>query len=89
MPEAVMDKVSEQLVESAHKISKAASQFADIIDDGINVAKRAVKHSGDALEEFMDENTQRVKRHPIETIGATLAVGIAVGVLVGFLIKRR
>lgn len=89
MPEAVMDKVTEQITESAQKLSKAASAFAEVIDDGIGVARRAVKHSGDMLEEVMEDNTQRIKRHPIETVMTTFAVGFAVGMLFGWFMKRR
>ena len=55
MAEAVMERVSEQIAQSAQRISKAAESFADVLDEGITVAKRAAKHSGDALEEMMDE----------------------------------
>jgi ElaB/YqjD/DUF883 family membrane-anchored ribosome-binding protein len=89
MAEATMEKVSDQIAHSAQRISKAAETFADVLDEGIGVAKRAVKHSGDALEELMDDNTQRIKRHPLETVAITFTIGISVGILFGLLIKRR
>jgi ElaB/YqjD/DUF883 family membrane-anchored ribosome-binding protein len=89
MAEAVMEKVSEQIAQSAQRISRAAETFADVLDEGITVAKRAAKHSGDALEEMMDENTQRIKRHPLETVAMTFAVGFSVGMLFGWLMKKR
>jgi ElaB/YqjD/DUF883 family membrane-anchored ribosome-binding protein len=89
MPEAVMEKVSEQIAHSAQRISKAAETFADVLDEGIGVAKRAVKHSGDAFEELMDDNTQRIKRHPLETVAMTFAIGFSVGMMFGWLMKRK
>lgn len=89
MPEAVMDKVSEHLNDSAQRVSRAASRFAEAVDDGFTMAKRAVKHSGDAIEEFMDDNTQRMKRHPIETVVGAAVVSFAAGVLIGMLIRRK
>ncbi len=89
MPEAVMDKVREHLNDSAQRVSRAASRFADAVDDGFAIAKRAVKHSGDALEEFMDDNTQRMKRHPIETVIGAAAMGFGAGLIIGLLIRRK
>ena len=89
MAEAMMEKVSEQIAQSAQRISRAAESFADVLDEGIGVAKRAVKHSGDALEELMDDTTQRIKRHPLETVAITFTIGIGVGILFGLLMKRR
>lgn len=89
MPEAVMDKVSEHLNDSAHKVSRAASRFAEAVDDGFSVAKRAVKHSGDAIEEFMEDNTQRMKRHPIETVVGAAVISFSAGLLLGMLIRRK
>lgn len=89
MAEAMMEKVSEQIAQSAQRISRAAESFADVLDEGIGVAKRAVKHSGDALEELMDDNTQRIKRHPLETVGMTFAIGFGVGMAFGWLMRRK
>ncbi len=89
MPEAVMDKVTDQLAHSAQRISRAAETFADLVDESIEVTKRAVKHSGDALEDLMDDSTQRMKRHPLETVAMTFAVGFGIGMLFGWVIKRR
>jgi ElaB/YqjD/DUF883 family membrane-anchored ribosome-binding protein len=89
MPEAVMERASEQLTESAHRISKAASAFADAFDDGLTLTKRAIKHSGQALEDLMDDNTQRIKRHPLETVVGTFVAGFGIGMLFGWLMKRR
>ncbi|HWR14358.1 MAG TPA: hypothetical protein VN577_05995 [Terriglobales bacterium] len=89
MPEAVMEKVSEHLTDSAHKVSRAASRLAEAMDDGIAVAKRAAKHGGDAIEDFMEENTQRVKRHPIETVIGAATAAFLTGMLFGLLIRRK
>ena len=33
------------------------------------MAKRAAQQGADAAEEFLDETTERVRRHPVETNG--------------------
>jgi hypothetical protein len=51
--------------------------------------KRAAKQGGDAAEEFLDDTTQRLQRHPVVTIATTLAVGFATGAVFGWMMRRR
>jgi ElaB/YqjD/DUF883 family membrane-anchored ribosome-binding protein len=85
MAESVFEKADVQVAESIHKLTRATSAMADAID----VIKRAVRRSGDVAEEFMDDATQRVKRHPVETMAATFALGVIVGGLIGWIVSRR
>jgi F0F1-type ATP synthase assembly protein I len=91
--ENILEKVDEQVAESIRKLSRATTAMADSIDEGAGVIQRAIKRSGDLAEEFMDDTTQRVKRHPIETIAATLAFGLVAGAFAGaffgWMVKRR
>jgi F0F1-type ATP synthase assembly protein I len=63
--------------------------MADAIDQGTNVIKHAIKRGGDTAEELLEDATQRVKRHPVETMAATFAVGVVVGGFLGWLVTRR
>jgi ElaB/YqjD/DUF883 family membrane-anchored ribosome-binding protein len=85
----VMEKADEQVTESIRKISRAASAMAEAIDEGTDVIKHAIKRSGDVAEELLDDTTQRVKRHPVETMAATFALGVVVGGFLGWLVGRR
>ncbi len=89
MAENILGKVDAQVAESIHKLSRAASAMAEAIDEGATVVKRAVKRSGDAAEELLDDATQRVKRHPVEAMVATFALGVIVGGFIGWMVKRR
>ena len=89
MPQTVLDRTGEQIAGSARKASRVTSAVADAIEDGVGVARRVVKQGGDAAEEFFDDTTQRLQRHPIETVIASLAVGITVGIVIGWMMKRR
>jgi ElaB/YqjD/DUF883 family membrane-anchored ribosome-binding protein len=89
MAENILEKADAQVAESIRNLSRATSAMADAIDEGVGVIKRAVKRSGDVAEELMDDTTQRVKRHPAETIAATLALGLVAGVFIGWMMKRR
>ena len=89
MIQSVLERTGDQVAETARKASRAASAVGDALEDGVGVARRVAKQGGDAAEEFIDDTTKRLQRHPIETVVTTFAIGIAVGILVGWTIKRR
>ena len=89
MSQSVMGRASEQLAETARTASRFTSAVADAVEDGIGAARRVAKQSGDAAEEFFDDTTKRMQRHPIETLVASLGAGIAIGILIGWVMKRR
>jgi len=89
MAENILEKADTQVAESIRKLSRATSAMAEAIDEGVGAIKLAVKRSGDLAEELMDDTTQRVKRHPIETMAATLALGLVAGVFIGWMVSRR
>lgn len=89
MAENILERAETQVAASIHKLSRASSAMADAIDESVGVIKRAVKRSGDAAEELMDDTTQRVKRHPVETMAATFGLGLMAGVFIGWMISRK
>jgi ElaB/YqjD/DUF883 family membrane-anchored ribosome-binding protein len=89
MSQTVLDRTAEHIAESAHQASRATSAVADAVGSGVGVVRRAAKQSGDAAEEFLNDTTQRVQRHPALTVATTFAVGFTAGALVGWMIKRR
>jgi ElaB/YqjD/DUF883 family membrane-anchored ribosome-binding protein len=89
MAESILGKADAQVAESIRKLTRATSAMAEAIDEGVGAIKLAVKRSGDLAEEMMDDTTQRVKRHPVETIAATFAVGIIVGGFIGWMVSRK
>ena len=89
MSQTVAERAAEHIAESAHQASRATSAVAEAIEDGVGVVRRAAKRGGDAAEEFLDDTTQRIQRHPVLTVATTFAVGFTAGALVGWMIKRR
>ena len=89
MSQTVLDRTAEHIAESAHQASRATSAVADAIGNGVGVVRRAAKQGGDAAEEFLDDTTQRIQRHPALTVATTFAVGFTTGALVGWMIKRK
>ncbi len=89
MAQSILEHTTEHIAESARKASHATSAIADAIEDGVGVARRVAKQGGDAAEEFLDDTTKRLQRHPIETVVASFTIGVAAGILIGWMVKRR
>jgi hypothetical protein len=89
MAQSVLERAGEQIAETARQASRTTSAVADAIEDGVGAAKRFAKQGCDGVEEFLDDTTKRLQRHPTETVVASLAVGVAVGILIGWTMKRR
>ena len=89
MAENIAEKVDAQVAESIRKLTRATSAMAEAIDEGVGAIKLAVKRSGDLAEEMIDDTTQRVQRHPVETMVATFTMGLIVGGLIGWMVSRK
>ena len=89
MSQTVVERTAEHIAESVHQASRATSAIADAIEDGVGVVRRAAKQGGDAAEEFLNDTTQRIQRHPVLTVAATFAIGVTAGTLIGWMLKRR
>jgi len=89
MSQTVVERTAEHIAETAHRASRATCAVADAIEDGVGVVRRAAKQGGDAAEEFLEDTTHRIQRHPALTVAATFAIGLTAGTLIGWMIKRR
>ncbi len=89
MLETVLEKAGEQIADGAHRASRATAAMTEAFEDGVGMAKRAVKHSCDAVEELMEDSQQRIKRHPVETVVASFAAGTLCGILIGWFARRK
>ena len=89
MSQTVAERAAEHIADSAHQASRATSAVAEALEDGVGVVRRAAKRGGDAAEEFLDDTTLRIQRHPVLTVATTFAVGFTAGALVGWMMKRR
>jgi hypothetical protein len=68
MSETVVGRAGEQIAETARTASRLTSAMADAVEEGLGGARRVAKHAGDAAEEFFDDTTKRLGRHPVETV---------------------
>ena len=89
MAQTVLERTADHVTESAHQASRASSAVADAIGDSAGAVRRAAKQSGDAAEEFLNDTTQRIQRHPMLIVATTFAAGFTAGALLSGAIKRR
>ena len=89
MSPTVVERAGEQIAQSVRGASRVTSAVAEALEEGVGVAKRFAKQGGDAAEEFVNDTTQRVQRHPMVTVAATLVAGFTVGMLTGLLMRRK
>jgi len=69
MPQTVWEKTGEQLT--------------DVLEDGAAAAKKAARRVSNAAEDLADGTTRTIKKHPLATVAAAVAVAFASGMLVG------
>lgn len=81
--------MAEAAVQPMRAVSRAASAMADAFEDSLTAAKRIGKDTSDAAEQLMEDTSQRIKRHPVETVVTAFGVGIMVGAFLGWLTHRR
>jgi hypothetical protein len=89
MAHSVYEQTSEQIGDTIHKASRAASSAAEAIEDGVGAARRAVKQGRYAAAELYGDARRRVQRNPIEAVVATFAAGIATGAAISWMVKRK
>jgi ElaB/YqjD/DUF883 family membrane-anchored ribosome-binding protein len=89
MSQTVVERTAEHIADSARQASRVTSAIGDAIEDGMGVVKRAAKQGGDAAEEFLDQTSDRLQRHPLLTVAATFAIGVTAGALIGWMMRRR
>jgi ElaB/YqjD/DUF883 family membrane-anchored ribosome-binding protein len=89
MSETVVARAGEQIAETARAASRLTSAMTDAVEEGLGGARRVAKQAGDMAEEFFDDTTKRLGRHPVETVVGAVAVGMAIGVVIGWLISRK
>jgi hypothetical protein len=71
------------------KTSCGLARFTANVDDTWIEARRALRKTYRAGQDFVDEVTFAIKRKPLESMGAALGIGIGVGAVVGWLGTKR
>ena len=88
MEQSVFEHVGQQIDDTTHKATRAASAVADALEDSVIAARRVARDGTEAATELLYKTKRRFERHPFETAAITFAVGIAAGTAISWMMKR-
>ena len=88
MEQSVFEHAGQQIDDTTHKATRAASAVADALEDSVIAARRVARDGADAATELLYNARRRFERHPFETAAITFAAGIAAGTAIGWMLKR-
>lgn len=88
MEQSVFEHMGQQIDDTTHKATRAASAVAGALEDSVIAARCAARDGADAATELLYNTKRRLQRHPLETVALTFAAGIAAGAAIGWIIKR-
>jgi len=89
MEQTAFEQMGQQIDDTAHRASRAASAITDALEDTVIAARSAAKHGTDAAAELLNDTKRSFQRHPIETAAVTFAVGIAAAAAFSWLLRRK
>jgi ElaB/YqjD/DUF883 family membrane-anchored ribosome-binding protein len=88
----VLDKVTDVSAKAAQlgaEVRRVKESVVDVVDDGINVAKHAVRKGRRAAEDLVYDTGYKVKQHPIKALGVSLGIGLGLGAVIGAFLGRN
>jgi hypothetical protein len=88
MEQSVFEHMGQELDDTTHKATRAASAVADAVEDSIFAAKRAARDGAGAVTELLYDTKRRLQRHPLAAVAVTFAAGIAAGTTIGWMMRR-
>jgi ElaB/YqjD/DUF883 family membrane-anchored ribosome-binding protein len=88
MEQSVFKHVGQQIDDTTHRATRAASAVTDALEDSVTVARRAARDGAEAATELLYKTKRSFERHPFETVAITFAAGIAAGTAIGLMMKR-
>ena len=89
MQTEMLEKTIEVRDQLGAEVKRAKEAVADVVDDGVVAAGRAVKQSRRAAEDLIDDAECRVKQHPLSALGVSFGIGMGLGAAIGALLARN
>lgn len=66
-----------------------ASDVSESIGDGVQAAKRALRHTANDMADYRDAAGLRIRRAPLSSVAIALVTGVAIGCLIGSMRRPR
>lgn len=79
---------TDQFAHLTHEMSRAKELVNDFVEDGKRKAQRMVKRGVVAAEDYVEDTTYYIKRHPWQSVGMAAGVGAGTGLLLGWMFSR-
>jgi len=80
--------VEEQFSNLGREATRLKGVVSDVVDDSMVSARRAARHGRSAAEDWIEETSHQIKRHPLRSVLCSLVVGALAGWLL-FPRRRR
>lgn len=82
-------KKSARTESTVHAFQKIPFIANDPVEDGLRLARRAVRHGRYAAEDAIEEAEHLIKQRPFQTIGLGFAAGVLAGGFLSWFAARR
>jgi ElaB/YqjD/DUF883 family membrane-anchored ribosome-binding protein len=70
-----------------HRAGRAREQLADVVDEQVRSARRAIRKGKYAAEDLADEVRLEARRNPLQTVGVALGIGAIAGLIAGLALR--
>ena len=77
-----------QLAHLTDELSKARMLVSDVIEDGKRKAQRTAKRAVITAEEYVEDTTYYIKRHPWQSVGLAAGFGVGAGLLASWMLSH-
>lgn len=77
-------------IETAREaVSERLNPALESLEQNLRDARRAMAHGRRAAEDFVDEATLRIRRHPLSSTALAVTAGMLAGCIMGFALGRQ
>lgn len=83
------DEFGSKFAKIGEEASCLKEKMAEAVEDGVETAERALRRARRSAEDAIDSATYQIKRHPLQSVGITLGIGLVCGLVVGWLAGRN
>ena len=81
-------RAGEKIAEAMSEIENAKAALSEVMDEGKEAARRAVRRGIRAVEHLEADALQEVRKHPRTTVAITFVMALGAGLLLGWLFGR-
>jgi len=81
-------RVGEKIAEAVSDIENAKAVLSEVVDEGKEAARRALKRGRRAAEDLDEDAVRGVRQYPRAAVAVTFAVALGTGLLLGWLFGR-